>query len=701
MARWAMLLLIAFLILTWSAYGLDYKKEARIDLLAKTPPEYRAAAPHFAASELCTVRNDAGGELMGVSHWLLGNELYKSYQNPGLSCDGPYPFTVEEIYMVLWFDYATTIYVSVDVESADVTNPGCPFPGDLLSLSSTYEVVIPGGGLYQVAVPLDSPAVVDEPYFVGFYFADDVDTLSGASPVTDQVPVPCVSYNIWDAEIGFVDLYDTGFPSFPQFPGRLLLYSSGIPGGFGGEEPEPSVTIIKPNYNEIVVEDIIIWAAETSGSNIIDYIKFDYRTDNGAWTEIGLDEDGSRAMRNGIDPSVPGDGFTMPWDYSGLTEGNYWLKATVYDTLGRSSVDSIPVSIDPTPPVPFCVNPAKTDTICLPETLEITTADEDVSLVKFESKAAAMDYEIPVVTLDQSPFGAHYCGPVTGAIAIRYWFDQGNIYCMREGAQYITIDTVAARLADNMLTDENNGTYDDLFYYGLQQYILTHGNELRLNAYRNPDYHDFRTLLQERELILILGLSGEPGLYLVGAGVAGLEDDQERYAIKVSDPLTGSIMDVYLRNTGGGAEVYYDGSWHNLDLIITVAGYTHTVTRDFIGADNNVSGGWTTEWNTYDIFQDSLYFMTATVTDAEGRSDMKTSMSLHRCQSVSDPGDFNDDGTVNVGDALYLIEYIYKDGPEPVGGPGRADANCDDNIDLNDIIFIIKYVLAEGDAPCY
>jgi len=122
MARWAMLLLIAFLILTWSAYGLDYKKEARIDLLAKTPPEYRAAAPHFAASELCTVRNDAGGELMGVSHWLLGNELYKSYQNPGLSCDGPYPFTVEEIYMVLWFDYATTIYVSVDVESADVTS---------------------------------------------------------------------------------------------------------------------------------------------------------------------------------------------------------------------------------------------------------------------------------------------------------------------------------------------------------------------------------------------------------------------------------------------------------------------------------------------------------------------------------------------------------------------------------------------------
>jgi len=701
MARWAFMLFLACLILSGAAFGYNFKNEARVDLLTESTPESYSIAPNFATSEICTVRHDTNTDLMRVAHWLLGYELYKSYQNPGLACEGPYPFTVDEVHMVLWFDYATTIYVSVDVETADLSSPGCPFPGDLLSISSTYEVAVPGSGLYQISVPLDSPAVTEEPFFAGFYFADWVDTLSGIAPVTDNTPVPCVSYNIWDTTTGFVDLYDTGFPSFPQFPGRLLLFSSGTPGGQGGQQPEPSVTIIDPAYNKVVVDDITVWAAEVSGSAIIDYVKFDYRPQSGIWNEIGRDFDGSRAIRNGIDASPPGDGYTMNWDYSDLSEGIYWLRAIAYDTLGRFDTDSVTVSIDPTPPVPYMVGPNSIDTICLPLTLEITTPDEDISLVKFEKKPAAMNFDMPVITLDQAPFGSHYCGPVAGAIAVRYWFDQGYTYCMREGYQYLTTDTVAARLADNMLTDENNGTYDDLLYYGLQQYIVTHGNELQLNMFRNPDYLEFRTLIQERELTLILALSGEPGLYLVAAGAYGLDDAQDRYAIKASDPLTGSIVDAYIRDDAGFSEVYYDNTWHRLDAIITLTGYTHSVTREFISADNNPVGGWTYDWNSSSLSEDSLYFITATATDVNGRSAMASSMSLYKCGGNGVLGDYNDDGVSNIGDALFLIDFIYKDGPPPTGGAGRGDANCDGNIDINDVIYIIKYVLSKGDEPCY
>jgi len=701
MARRAILFFAACLLLSWTAHGYDFKKEARVNLLADSIPESYSVAPRFSTAEICTVRHDTDTDLMAVDHWLLGYELYKSYQDPGDACEGPYPFSVEEIHMLLWFNYATTIYVSVDVETANLSTPNCPFPGDLLSISTTYEVAIPAGGLFQISIPLDSAAVVTEPFFAGFYFAEWVDTLSGIAPVTDHVPVPCVSYNIWDTDIGFVDLYDTGFPSFPQFPGRLLLFSSGTPGGEGGQEPVPSVTIIDPANNEITVDDITVWAAEVSGSSIIDYVKFEYRPLSGGLTEIGRDYDGSRAMRNGIDVSTPGDGYTMDWDYSGLSESLYWLKATAYDTLGRFDSDSIRVSIDPTPPMPTLVNPLPNDTICLPQTLEITTPDEDVNLVKFERKFAAMTYDMPVATLSQAPFGDYYCGPVAGAIAIKYWFDQGNIYCMREGVQYLSIDTVAARLADNMLTDENNGTYDDLFYYGFEQYIVSHGNELRLDLLRNPDYTDFRTLLQERELLLVLGLSGSPGLYLVASGVSELEDVQGRYVIKASDPVTGTIIDGYIRNNGGTSEVYYNGIWHHLDVIITVRDYNHTITRDFIAADNNPADGWSYELSSSDVLQDSLYFITATATDASGRTGMKTSMSLYRCGTAVVPGDYNDDGMTNVGDALYLIDFIYKGGTTPVGGAGRADANCDNQIDISDVIFIIKYVLSEGEAPCY
>lgn len=718
MARKGILFLAFCLIISLSAQGIDFKKSASVTLLEDKTTEDYFVAPRFASADYCTVRHDVEGELWAVTHWITGMELYKSYQDPGLACEGPYPFSVEKIYIVLWFDVACTIYLSVDVETADLTQPTCPKPGYLLSLSQTYSVDIPGQGLYQIEVPLDSPAVVEEPYFAGVYFADWVDSLWGAALVTDDVPTPCVSYNIWDTTIGFVDLYDTGFPDFPQFPGRLLLYSAGTAGGGGGVQPEPSIVILKPGFNEIVGGELTIWAAETSGSNIIDYVTFAYRG-NGSWFEIGTDTDGSRALRNGVDPSGTGEGFTMDWDYSTLAEASYRLKATVYDTLGRSDVESLTVSIDPTPPDPVLINPGPMDTICHPLTLEATTGDENVTLMKFEKKAASTGYLVPIITLDQSQYGdnngnpadgnlasageygEYYCGPVAAAIAIKYWFDKGFIYCMREGNQYLSVDTVVERLAEVMRTRRNDGTYDELFYSGLQTYITTHGNELRLNAFRKPDYLTFRTIFEERELLTILGLSGSPGLYLVAAGASGLEDSSGRYAIKASDPLTGTIIDTYIRNSAEGSEIYHNTSWHPLDIIITVMGYSHSVSRDFIGGDNSAVDGWTMDWPTSDMSEDSLYFITATATDATARNGTSTSLSLYRCTPSFQKADYNGDGVVNVGDALYLIDFIYKNGSAPAGGEGRADANCDGNIDASDVIFAIKYILTQSGEPCY
>jgi hypothetical protein len=716
MARKSALIIAFCLILASPSYGFEHKKWATVTPLLNRDVDNYQVVPHFASAEICTVRHDYG-VYWAITHWLTGAELYKAYQNPGLACTGPYPFVVENIYFVLLFEATCTLYVSVDVETADLTNPDCPWPGELLSISRTYQVTIPEAGIYQIEVPLDSFPVVNEPYFAGFYFANPVDTLAGACLITDSVPTPCVAYNIWDTAIGYVDLDSTGFPSFPQFPGRILLFSSGTTGGHGDEEPEPSVTIIKPTFYEEITGEGLIWAAETAGSRIVDYVRFDYRS-NSAWNEIDSDYDGSRTLRNGIDYSGIGDGYMTGWTYSGLTEGNVWISATVYDTLGRTDVDSIMVSVDPTPPDPTFVTLGPTDTLCLPVTLEVSSDDEDITVVIFEKKDAPMDYQIPVITLNQTDYGdvdgdptdgnpiasgeygEYYCGPVAGAIAVKYWFDRGYIYCMREGNQYLSVDTVVERLAANMLTHLNHGTYDDLFYYGLQQYNITHGNELRLDYYRKPDYALFRTLLQERELLLILGLSGTPGLYLVAAGVSGWADSLGQFSIRVSDPLTGTIFDTDMINTITGAQVNYDGGWHDLDIIITVMGYTHTVTRDYIGADNSSVGGWTFDWSSSDMTEDSLYFITARANDGSGRTELATSLVQYKCELYS-KGDYNGDGAVNAGDALYLINFIYKGGPPPLQGAGRADANCDTDIDISDVISIIKYIYGIGSEPCY
>ena len=61
-------------------------------------------------------------------------------------------------------------------------------------------------------------------------------------------------------------------------------------------------------------------------------------------------------------------------------------------------------------------------------------------------------------------------------------------------------------------------------------------------------------------------------------------------------------------------------------------------------------------------------------------------------------GDANADGFVNVGDAVYLISYVFRGGPEP--DPllaGDANGDCDSNV--GDAVFIINYVFRDGPAP--
>lgn len=62
-------------------------------------------------------------------------------------------------------------------------------------------------------------------------------------------------------------------------------------------------------------------------------------------------------------------------------------------------------------------------------------------------------------------------------------------------------------------------------------------------------------------------------------------------------------------------------------------------------------------------------------------------------------GDADGDGVCNVSDAVYMIQYIFAEGPPPEP-LASADTDCADGLNLSDVIYIIQYIFAGGPYPC-
>ena len=62
-------------------------------------------------------------------------------------------------------------------------------------------------------------------------------------------------------------------------------------------------------------------------------------------------------------------------------------------------------------------------------------------------------------------------------------------------------------------------------------------------------------------------------------------------------------------------------------------------------------------------------------------------------------GDANSDESVDVSDAVYIINFAFAGGtpPDPIES---GDANCDSSVDVSDAVYIINYSFAGGNQPC-
>jgi hypothetical protein len=62
-------------------------------------------------------------------------------------------------------------------------------------------------------------------------------------------------------------------------------------------------------------------------------------------------------------------------------------------------------------------------------------------------------------------------------------------------------------------------------------------------------------------------------------------------------------------------------------------------------------------------------------------------------------GDATADGVIDASDVVYLLNYLFVHGPEPI--PLEAgDVNCDGIVDASDLVSLLNYLFAHGPQPC-
>jgi outer membrane protein assembly factor BamB len=90
--------------------------------------------------------------------------------------------------------------------------------------------------------------------------------------------------------------------------------------------------------------------------------------------------------------------------------------------------------------------------------------------------------------------------------------------------------------------------------------------------------------------------------------------------------------------------------------------------------------------------------------DLDGDGDLDLATANYNSDNVSvllnclSTGDCNEDGGINSADVVYLINYLFVNGPAPEP-LGVGDVNCDGVVNSADVVYLINYLFVNGPAP--
>ncbi len=96
---------------------------------------------------------------------------------------------------------------------------------------------------------------------------------------------------------------------------------------------------------------------------------------------------------------------------------------------------------------------------------------------------------------------------------------------------------------------------------------------------------------------------------------------------------------------------------------------------------------------TYGVYPDSFWVYSSTASNSPLK--LYVNMLVWRYH-----GDANWDNKINILDAVYIVNYLFRGGPKPQPHFITGDCNCSGFVEINDAIYIVNYLFKGGNAPC-
>ena len=485
----------------------------------------------------------------------------------------------------------------------------------------------------------------------------------------------------------------------------------------------PQTTIVEPNDTSIwdknyFSDTLTIQVVDFQEVSTVESTLFEYY--NGGWNRIGLDDDGSTYWQDPPDPPPPGgDGWQTKWlPPLSLPEGYYMIRATMFDSLGNSASDTVVQYWDPLPPEVTILAPEvfnyPAEPALGPLDILFHTPGDNITEMYITVRPVTDYPGTKEAWLNADEFNClqgynkgvpHFnqhdlypdgtdgnnrgCSATAMAACLKYW--TADYPCLNDSGS-MTDSQMVAEIAKDAGTSPNTGTKVKMKKPAIEKYIKDHCGECKFQPVKHLQGKDvtikrmIKELFEEEEDVI----TGD----VHHVTVVNSFCLYPKKFVDYMDPWTGTEID-------GAMDV--DSGFYGdplIELVIVSPKVDTTVPPpDTIAQPSDIvpvgSGNFEYPWNP-DLGEFPLgraYLVNVEITDALGHKgwDMvKVELFLR--------GDATADGVVDVGDVVFLINYLFKDGlpPFPLDA---GDVNCDGAVDVGDVVYLINYLFKGGPAP--